>query len=225
MRSTFKFINYFAILLVFAFLANPAFSQEDKEAATDKEKAKIKKYEEVIPDTAISKAGIFTTHEVGDKLYYEIQEGQLGKEFLWVTQFSKTQTSYGYGGTEVIRRVVRWERIQDFIILRNVEYDLRAEEGTPEDFAVKASSVEAIILSFEILTYGKDKSPVIEVTGLFKDDTHEFSPKEQLDASGIDKARTFITSVKCFERNIETRVLATFKKKSTTSPQYDRIAG
>ena len=55
MRSTFKFINSFALLLVFAFLVHPAFSQENKEAVTDKEKAKIKKYEEVIPDTAISK--------------------------------------------------------------------------------------------------------------------------------------------------------------------------
>ena len=96
-------------------------------------------------------------------------------------------------------QLVRWEKMQDNIILRNVEYYLRAEEDTPEDIAVKASSVEEIIKTFFIVTFGKDQAPVIEVTSLFKDDTHEFSPKEQLDVSGIDKNRTFITSVKCFE--------------------------
>jgi hypothetical protein len=183
-------------------------------AVSSRPKQKIQKYEKLIPDTAISSKGVFTTHMVGNKLYYEIPEDQLGKEFIWVTQFSKVQTSYGYGGTEVIRRVVRWERIQDHIILRNVEYDLRALEGTPENIAVAASSVEEIIKSFFIESYGKDKAPVIEVTGLFKDDTHEISPKEDLDVSSIDKARTFITSVKSFEKNIEIRVLATYKKKA-----------
>jgi len=210
------------LLFVLTFLCQPLPAQEKKNGNEDKSRSKIKKYEEVIPDTAISKAGVFTTHEVGDKLYYEITAGQLEKEFLWVTQFSKIQTSYGYGGTEVIRRVVRWERIKDHILLRNVEYNLRAEEGTPEEIAVKASSVEEIIKSFPIMTFGKDMAPVIEVTGLFRDDTHEFSPKEQLNSSGIDKARTFITSVKCFERNIETRVLATYKKKPPTPANQNR---
>ena len=202
------------ILFVFlSFLIYPVYSQDVTEEKTQKPEQKLQEYGKVIPDTAVTRKGVFTTHEVGNKLFYEIGEDQLGKEFLWVTQFSKTQTSYGYGGTEVIRRVVRWEKMQDNIILRNVEYELRAEEGTPENIAVMSSSVEEIILSFFIVTYGKDRSPVIDVTALFKDDTHEFSPKEELDASGIDKTRTFITSVKCFERNIETRVLATFKKK------------
>lgn len=189
------------------------FAQDKKDEKPEKDKPKFQKYEEVIPDSAITKTGLFITHEVDGKLYYEITEKQLGEELLWLVQFAKTQTSFGYGGTEVIRRVVRWERLQDHILLRNVEYELRADENTPEAIAVEASSVEEIIKSFKILTFGENKSPVIEVTSLFKEDTHEFSPKEALDAAGIDKDRTFITSVKTFPQNIETRVLATFNLK------------
>ncbi len=188
-------------------------AQDKKEEKPEKDKPKFKKYEEVIPDTAITQKGLLITHEVDGKLYYEIKEDQLGQELLWLVQFAKTQTSFGYGGTEVIRRVVRWEKLQDHILLRNVEHKLRADENTPEAIAVKASSVEEIIKSFKILTFGENKSPVIEVTGLFKEDTHEFSPKESLEASGVDQDRTFITSVKTFPQNIETRVLATYKLK------------
>ncbi len=206
-------IRVFLSFLILAIFIRPAFPQEKEKEKSDKPEPKFKEYTEVISDTAITKKGVFTTHEVDGKLYYEIDTNQLGKEFLWLTQYSKTQTSYGYGGTEVIRRVVRWERLQDQILLRNVEYQLRADEETPESIAVEASSVEEIIKAFKIVTFGKEKIPVIDVTGLFTEDTHEFSPKEDLEASGIDNSRTFITSVKSFEQNIETSVLATYTLK------------
>ncbi len=199
--------------LVLTVLGNSVYAQEKNDDNSKEPKPKFKDYEEIITDSAITKKGIFITHEVDDKLYYEINELLLGKEFLWVTQFSKIQTSYGYGGTEVIRRVVRWERFQDQILLRNVEYQLRADEGTPENIAVEASSVEQIIMAFKIETFSKEKSPVINVTDLFKGDIHEFSPKEVLKASGIDKSRTFISLNKTFEKNLETRVLVTYKLK------------
>lgn len=203
-------------IILFAVI-QPVFSQE-KEKSEGPE-PKFKKYSEVVPDTAVTQTGIFTTHEADGKLYYEINKSQLDKEFLWLTQYSKTQTSFGYGGTEIIRRVVRWERFKDHILLRNVEYKLRADKETAESIAVEASSLEQIIKSFKILTFGDDKSPVIEVTDLFTDDTHEFSPKEDLDASGVDKNRTFITSVKSFQKNIETDVLATYTLKSSKPEQ------
>ncbi|MCG8411530.1 MAG: zinc-dependent metalloprotease [Bacteroidales bacterium] len=200
------------LTIIFMFvLGISAFPQKkDKEK---KAEPKFKKYEEIIPDSAITQKGVFTIHEVNNKLYYEIDKLQLGKEFLWVTQFSKTQTSFGYGGVEVIRRVVRWEKFKDHILLRNVEYMLRADKNTPEEVAVNASSIDQIIKSFKIKTFGKNNAPVIEVTDLFKGDVHEFSAKEDLKASGRDKTRSFISSAKAFKKNIETKVLATYNLK------------
>ena len=217
MKILYRYKEVFLGFLISSVLICPVFSEEKEDDEAKEEKPRFQKYEEVIPDTAITKKGVFTIHEVESKLFYEISESQLGNEFLWLTQYSKTQTSYGYGGTEVIRRIVRWERLKDHIILRNVEYQLRADKGTPESIAVEASSVEGIIKAFKIITFGNQNEPVIDVSGLFKEDTHEFSPKETLEASDIDKSRTFITSVKCFEQNIETRVLATYKLKPPKS--------
>ncbi len=205
-----KLLNL-VIILIFIY---PVFAEE-KAKEEDKKipEPKFKTYEEIIPDTAITKVGIFTTHENDNKLYYEISTSQLGKEFLWLTQFSKIQTGFGYGGVEVKRRVVRWELLQDQILLRDVKYKLRANDGTPEKIAVEASSVEQIIKTFKVLTWGKNKSPVIEVTDLFKNGVHEFSPKNDLGAVGRDKDRSFITSVKSFNKNIEIKVLATYNLK------------
>ena len=211
-----KTINKLQVVLIVLMIYLPVnflYGQE-KEKESKEDEPKIKKFEEVIPDTAITKEGIFNIYEFDNKLYYEVKKEKLGREFLWLTQFAKTQTNFGYGGTEVIRRIVRWEEYQNHVLLRNVEHLLRAEEGTPEDFAVEASSLEEIIRSFKIEAYSKSGNPVINVTDLFKEDVPEFSPKEQLGASGIDKSRTFISSTKSFIQNIETKVLATYQLKS-----------
>lgn len=174
---------------------------------------KIKDYADVITEEAISADGVFKTHRIGDKLFYEIGEAELGQPFVWVTQIARTQTSYGYGGLQAQNRVVRWDKRGDRMLLRNVEFDLRADDGTRERVAVDASSVAAIIKSFDVAAYAEDGAAVIDVTGLFTDDVAEFSPKIQLrDVQRIDKSRTFIESVKTFPRNIETRVIATFSK-------------
>ena len=206
------------LILLVSFSSHFLYAQE-KDNSSKEEEPKIKKFEELIPDTATVKEGIFNIYQFDGKIYYEVKKDALEKQFLWLTQFSKTQTGFGYGGTEVIRRVVRWETYQDHVLLRNVEHLLRAEEGTPEHFAVKASSLEEIIQSFKIEAYHHGTNPVINVTDLFKEDVPEFSPKEQLNASGRDKSRTFLSSTKSFEKNIETKVLATYSLKSGKNDQ------
>jgi hypothetical protein len=199
------------LILIFCLSGNTLYGQEEDKSGKQEEKG-IKKFEEVIPDTAKVIEGIFNIYQFDDKLYYEVKKKELDRKFLWLTQFAKTQTGFGYGGTEVIKRIVRWEEYQDHVLLRNVEHLLRAEDGTPEHFAVEASSLEAIIKSFKIEAY-KDGNPVINVTSLFREDVPEFSPSDQLGASTLDKSRTFISSTKSFSKNIETKVLATYKLK------------
>ncbi len=201
----------------------PKQEEEEEQAAEEGDEAekgeeeekngKIKPYDEVITDEAETREGVFKTHRIDDKLYYEIPVSEFGGEFIWVTQIARTQTSYGYGGTQAQNRVVRWDKHDDHILLRNVEYNLRAQEGTHEAIAVDASTVPAIIRKFDVVAYAEDGAAVIDVTGLFMDDVPEFSPKVQLrDVQRMDKSRSFFTSVKAFPMNVETRVLATFSK-------------
>jgi Met-zincin/Domain of unknown function (DUF5117)/Domain of unknown function (DUF5118) len=179
-------------------------------AATSKESS-IKPYDEVITSEAKSTKGLFLVHRIADKVFYEIPTEVLGKPMLWVTQIEKTQSGYGYGGSPVGDRVVRWEQRGDDILLRDVRFGIRAEVKDPIKDAVAASSIAAIIEVFPIKAFGKDKKPVIEVTGLFTGDLTEFSARRRLNASGTDARKTFIESVKSYPENIEAKVTVTYR--------------
>ena len=68
----------------------------------------MKPYNEVITDEAVTDEGLFHVHTIGDELYYEIPNDQLGKELLFLTRISKTPDGAGYGGSRVNESVVRW---------------------------------------------------------------------------------------------------------------------
>ena len=55
----------------------------------------IKPYGDVVTDEAESDAGVFTVHRLDDKVFYEIPEAELGKEFLWVSQIARTTRGRG----------------------------------------------------------------------------------------------------------------------------------
>ena len=173
-------------------------------SAAGKESA-IKPYDEVITAEAKSSKGLFLVHRIGDKVFYEIPTELLGKPMLWVTQIEKTQSGYGYGGSPVGDRVVRWEQRGNDILLRDMRFGIRAEAKDPIKDAVAASSIEAIIEVFPIKAFGKDKRPVIEVTGMFTGDLTEFGAKRRLGATGTDPRKTFIESVKPFPRTSRRR--------------------
>jgi len=178
-------------------------------AATKPEK--IKPYDKVITKEAKTSAGLFLVHRLEEKAFYEIPTEELGKPMLWVTQLARTQSGHGYGGSPISDRVVRWELREDTVLLREVQYALRADVEDPIRNAVEASSVEPILIAFAVQAYGKDKRPVIDVTTLFNSDIPEFSARRQVNGSGIDPKRTFIERIKAFPKNIETRVLVTYR--------------
>src|SRR5262249_43516849 len=127
----------------------------------------IKPYEKVITKDAKSTPGVFTVHRIKEKIYYEIPKNELGKEFLWVSQISKTTLGVGYGGQAAGNRVVKWERHGNRVLLRNCDYDIVADSKFPISRAVEAANNDTIIMSFYIEALGKDDSPVIDVSRLF----------------------------------------------------------
>lgn len=211
------------ILLLSLFITITAIAEKKTPEDKDKEKkkSKLKEYAEVITAEAITKKGIFTVHQVDDKVYYEISPGTMGKEFLWVAQLSQAQSGYGFSGIPAGRRVVRWERHGNKILLKGIQYRIQAKPGTPEAISVNASNLPSIIGAYDITCFSKDQDPVIDVTELFTSDVPEFSPREFLDASSIDKSRTMINSIKVFPINIETRVLATYKPNPPKPNTYN----
>lgn len=187
---------------------NPAPDKKDKDK---KSKKGPKPYDEVITEEMTSDPGLFTVHRDGDDVYFEIPPAELGKDMVWVTQIAETQAGYSWAGMPVGNRVVRWEQNGDRVLLRDVNYDIRAEVDDPIKLAVEATSLAPIIHAFDVAAYGKDKAPVIKVSPLFTTDKSEFSAKESLGVKALDAKRSFVEQIKSFPENIETKVLATYK--------------
>ena len=212
--------SFLVLLIALSPLTAQPGERGDREGAgrrNEKKREKIKPYDDVITKEAKSDPGVFTTHRVKDKLFYEIPSSMLGVEFLWVTQIARTQAGHGYGGTGVGNRVVRWELRGEDVLVRDVKFRIRASgEGTVAQ-SVAATSLEPIIVTLPVKAWGKDKAAVVAVTGLFRGDLTEFSAKRRLNASSADKSRSFIESVRSFPTNIESKVMMTYKLSTASA--------
>jgi hypothetical protein len=213
----------FAATFVFAISANgpTTRAQEPPSGALERPSApfpnsrepEIKPYDRVITKDAKSDEGVFTVHRIKEKIYYEIPKTELDKEFLWVSQIAKTTFGVGYGGQAMGNRVIRWERYNNRILLRNMSYAVVADSKEPISKAVKAANNDSIIKSFFIEALdknGKDDSMVIDVTSLFTTEITEFSARSRLRARGFDASRSFVERVVSFPENIEVEATHTF---------------
>jgi hypothetical protein len=198
----------------------------DKDDKAKEDKQKIKPYDEVITKDAVTRSGLFRVHQVEDKLYFELLPAALDRELLWVTQIAETTAGNSYSGMPVDSEVVRWEKRGERVLLRRVNYSIRAETDDPIALAVRKSNLAPIVKAFDIQAYGRDQAAVIEVTDLFTKDVPEFSAKLALNAGDLDADRSFIESFKAFPNNVNVAVLATYaaKKEGEDPPRSSGIS-
>ena len=83
----------------------------------------IKPYSEIITNKAKSKTGLFTTHKVDDKWYFEIPDSILSREMLVVTRLAKVPAgvkvgNQQYGGEQLNEQVWQWERRDKKVFIR-----------------------------------------------------------------------------------------------------------
>ncbi len=177
---------------------------------SEEKKDDMKAYSDIVTDDAVTDDGLFTVHQVDDKVYYEIPDSLLGAEMLLVSRTSATSDGIGYGGMKSNTQVLRWEKNKKTILLRIVSYENVADEDKPIYQAVRNSNFEPILKSFKVESLGKDSTgSVIDVTGLFTDDVAPLGlssfRREAYRVRRLDKERSFITSVSSFPRNIEVK--------------------
>ncbi|WP_025762623.1 zinc-dependent metalloprotease [Dyadobacter tibetensis] len=191
-----------------------------KEKAKDEKKKGPKPFKEIIDSTAVTQKGLITVHKVADKWYFEIPDSLMHRDFMSVTRYSKTPAGGGiFGGEEVNRQMVRWEKgPADQILLRSVTLVMSSADSTKPIFqAVRNSNSDPIIGAFEIKAYGpgeNKKSSVIEVTDLFNADNQTFSVdpiKKQLHKlGGFKKEASYIERISTYPINTEIRTVKTF---------------
>ena len=230
------------IVLLLIFSSQDIFSQsrkkrkEDKNAVTKVEpkatdaKKEPKPYKKVIDSTAVTQKGLIDVHKIDNKYLFEIPDSILGSEIMTITRYSKTPAGGGiFGGEEINRQVVRWEKgLNNNILLRSITYVIMSPDGDkPLAQAVKNSTSDPIIGNFDVLAYNKDESGkiigyVLDLNSTFDADVQTFSldpiKKQMLNIVAFQKEKSFISKVSSFPINTEIRSVKTF---TTTPPRIN----
>ena len=166
-------------------------------------------YSRVITAQAKSRDGLFRTHRIGSRLYFEIPRVALNKELLLVPRASRVPVNQGYGGQQIGQsRVLRWERRENRVLLRSVSYATVADSATPIYQAVRQSNFEPILAAFNVEAYGPDSAPVVDVTRLFTAPPSELGPGGAFPGNP-DPTRSFIERVVSFPENVDVEAILT----------------
>jgi len=203
-----------------------AFSQKKDDSKNDTKKEKT--YSDIITDKAVTDNGLFDVHKIDDKYYYEINDSLLGRDMLMVTRIVKMATELPLSRHKMSEQVLKWEKFDNNILLKQASYSKFANDSLPISIAVSNSNFEPIIASFKISVKNKDKnSYVIDVTSLYKNDVKMFgfpqSTRKTYKISSLDSKLSFIESIRSFPLNIETKHIKTYKSSDSRNGQISMV--
>ncbi len=211
--------KHFTTLFLLIFAIVPGFTQDDKKD-NDSKDSKEKTYSDFITEDAKTYEGLFSTHIVDDKYFFEIPQTLLEKEILVVSRISGFVKGLNFGGAGVKSRpqqVIRFQKMNNSIMMRSVSYNSVATEETPIYESVKNNNFEPIIMVFPIKTYSDDStSYVIDINDLFTTDIEMIgavrpSQRKDFGLKGIDSKRSFISEMKAFPENVLVKHVLTYK--------------
>ncbi len=190
--------------------------EEEEEADT------VIEYSDVITEDAVTSEGLFDTHTIEDKLYYEVPLDMLDREMLLLTRIARTPSGAGYGGSKTNTSTIRWERNKDRVFLRLASYRNFADDTTAVSQAVRNSNFEPILMAFDIEVMSEDSTAaVVEVTDLFTDDVPLIGlpsfRREQFGVRRLDGDRTYIARATAYPRNVEVRRVVTYEASESPS--------
>ena len=182
----------------------------------------IRPYRQVVPERAVSDEGLFTVHKVDDKWLYEIPDAMLGREMILITRITGTPSGMGFGGHRQTTEVVRWERRNDQILLRQTSFENVASDTLPIYEAVRRSNFEPVLQAFPIRALTPDEDGVvIDVSEFFLSDARIIGltrqRRQQYDVRRLDGPRTFIESMRSFPENVEIRRVVSYEADSPPS--------
>ena len=222
-----KKLFYLPILITLVFSLG---TNAQKKDSTEKEKKpkKEKTYEEIITKDAITDDGLFKVHKVKDKYYYEIADSLLGRDMLMVTRIVKMATELPLNRHKMSEQVLKWEKFDNNIFLKQASYSKFANDSLPISIAVSNSNFEPIISSFKIAVENKENnSHVIDVTSLYKSDIKIFgfpqSSRKGYKITSLDSKLSFIESIRSFPLNIETKHIKTYKSSNSRNGQISMV--
>jgi len=190
----------------------------------------LKSYDSVITKEAKSDEGLFTTHQIGDKLYFEIPLDLLEKDMLLVSRIAKVPAGYGGGyvnaGSKVNEQVVRWSKRDKNIDMKVISFENQSDEESPIYKSVSANNFSPILFSSKIEAFSKDSTKVvIEVSDLFESEVAAIdglspSLRKEYKVKKLDPSRSYIESAQAYPKNVEVKHVMTYEAE--TPPERDQ---
>src|SRR5688572_17251818 len=199
-----------------------------------------KPYSEVITSKAQTNKGLFVTHRVDDKYYFEIPDSLLNREILVVNRISKAPAgaragTFGYAGDPISDNVISFEKGPgNRIFLRTISYSERGRDSAGMYLSVKNSNVQPINAAFDVKAYAQDsvskaRGSVIDVTDYLMGDNDvlffDARVKRGLSLTNYQKDNSYVLDVKAFPTNIEIKTVKTFLRTAPPPPGQQPTPG
>ncbi len=171
-------------------------------------------YATVITPRARSRKGLFSTHIVGSRLYFEIPSKELGKDVMLVATLKGTPAGIGIRGTIGNNALLRFERRENRVLVRAVNYrNVASDSANRINRAMPIIQFYPIIAAFNVESYGADSAAVIDVSRMFTGGVQELTALGARVA--IDPTRSFIERAVAFPNNVEIEASQTFTAAPT----------
>ncbi|CAN5348710.1 zinc-dependent metalloprotease [soil metagenome] len=177
-------------------------------------------YSRVITSDAVTSKGVLDVHYVGDKIYYEIPDSLIGRDFLMVSRVAKVPGNFfGFrsSGSKTNEQVFVFERVRDKINIRERSYNSVAADTLPIYRSVRANNYEPIIATFDIKAIGPDTSSVvIQINNFFENDVPAITGlagflRNMYQVRRLDSNRSYIDTVRTYPMNVEARHVMTYE--------------
>jgi uncharacterized protein DUF4953/uncharacterized protein DUF5117/uncharacterized protein DUF5118 len=188
-------------------------------------------YAQVITARAHTERGAVSAHKVDDRYFLEVADSTMSRDFLLVSRLAGVPagtSGFQSAGSSVAERMVRWERVNDRVLLRSVSIEAVADDSLPIARSVRENNYAPILASFPIQAFARDSNAyVIDVTDFFGGDTPSLSglsaaQRRTYGVRRFDAARSYVSGVRAFPINVEVRHVQTF---DAADPPGDRGGG
>ena len=183
-----------------------------------------KPYKEVVTGEAVTQPGLITVHQVGAKWYLELKPDVLGQQLIWYAEFAEAPYGVAIQPNALGARIVRWERDDKAVIVRDMTNSLRlrpdfaaatAPEGVLAAEALETVAFPTILYTFPVAAEGADGAIVVDVTTFFQTNLTDFDATRVIKAAGYlasvaDPARSKIKQIRSFPQNLRIHTILTF---------------
>ena len=186
-------------------------------------------YATVITDKAVTHDGLFKTHKVDDRYFFEIPDSLLGRDILVIARIAKSgaisRAAGGYAGDEIGNSVIRFEKgPANRIFLKKISFNVISNDSTSAMYqAVNRSNIQAIASAFNIAAFSPDNhGSVIDMTDYINNDNDIFffsSPQAKTGSrlGNLLADRSYIDNVKSFKTNVEISTIKTYTEAAAAA--------